>query len=184
MRSKEQAEPYLDFVGPYYAEKDPAHNLLHIVRIIQRVPLLSEGVSEEIHPERLYFLACFHGLGKQLAASQDLQEKARIFLKALGWTSEEMEEAFQSLKRHLTDPRTVEEKIVHDANYLEAVGAFGIAKAFTTGGARGQSIEETAGIFEHQYLDQIEFQTAIGKRLADERKSYTKDFLRHLKGEL
>jgi hypothetical membrane protein len=32
---------------------------------------------------------------------------------------------------------------VHDANAVEVLGAFGIAKAFTTGGARGQSNEQT-----------------------------------------
>jgi hypothetical protein len=32
------------------------------------------------------------------------------------------------------------------------LGAFGIAKAFITGGAKGQSIEDTISIFENQYL--------------------------------
>jgi uncharacterized protein len=63
------------------------------------------------------------------------------------------------------------------------LGAFGIAKAFTTGGAKGQSIEETASIFEQQYLDKVIFQTPVGKQMADERKNYTKEFLMRLHTE-
>ena len=36
---------------------------------------------------------------------------------------------------------------MHDANYVEVLGAFGIAKAFTKGGAERQSYEETIAIF-------------------------------------
>ena len=84
----------------------------------------------------------------------------------------------------MNNPQTVEEMIVHDANYVELLGAFGIAKAFTTGRAYNQTYEETADIFEHQYLDRVELVTPIGKRLAKKRKSYTKNFLWQLRSEL
>lgn len=183
MPSKDQIEPYRDFVKPYYEEKDPAHDFRHIEKIINRLTMLSEGISQEIHPEKLYFLACFHGLGKQLSSNKDFNDRVQTFLESLGWTIENIEEAFQSLYCHLTNPRSVEEKIVHDANYIEILGAFGIAKAFITGGAKGQTIEETAHTFEYQYLDKVIFQTPVGKRLADERKEYTKEFLIRLQNE-
>ncbi len=183
MWSKHQIESYKEFVKPHYAAKDPAHDFQHIERIINRLSMLSENLSQEIHLEKLYFLACFHGLGKQLSRSEDFQSQVRLFLKSLTWTSENIEEGFQSLYRHLVNPQSIEEKIVHDANYIEVLGAFGIAKAFTTGGAKGQSLEETANIFEHQYLDRVVFQTPKGKRLAEERKNYTKEFLTRLRSE-
>lgn len=65
----------------------------------------------------------------------------------------------------------------------QILGAFGIAKAFMTGGTKGQSLEETADIFEHQYLDKVIFQTPAGKQLAEERKNYTKEFLVRLRNE-
>ena len=74
--------------------------------------------------------------------------------------------------------------IVHDANYVKILGAFGIAKAFTTGGAYNQTYEETADIFKYQYLDRVEFVTPMGKRLAEEKKAYTKKFLKQLRSEL
>ena len=83
----------------------------------------------------------------------------------------------------MTNPQSIEEKIVRDANYIEVLGALGIAKAFTTSGANGQAIEETADIFEHQHLDKVIFQTPAGKRLADEGKRCTKEFLARLRNE-
>jgi uncharacterized protein len=181
--SKNQIEPYKEFVKPHYAVKDPAHNFRHIERILSRLTVLSENLLQEICLEKLYFLACFHGLGKQLSRSDDFQNQVRLFLESLDWMSEDIEDGFQSLYRHLVNPQSIEEQIIHDANYIELLGAFGIAKAFTTGGAKGQSLEETANIFEHQYLDKVVFQTPVGKRLAEERKNYTKEFLTRLRNE-
>lgn len=64
------------------------------------------------------------------------------------------------------------------------VGAFGIAKAFTTGGAKGQNYEETIKIFENDFLEKIEFKTALGRKIANKRKDYTREFLNILKTEL
>ncbi len=95
-----------------------------------------------------------------------------------------MAQASVSLDRHLSDPQTIEEAIVHDANYIEMLGAFGVAKAFTTGGARGQSLHETADIYEHRYLDKVQFRTPAGQRAAEEGRAYVKAFLTRLRDEL
>lgn len=183
MWSKNHLEPYIDFVKPFYAGKDSVHDFRHIERIISRLTPLSEGIAQSIRTDRLFFLACFHGLGKQLSGNPEFCTQVRIFLNSLDWSKEDIEEAFQSLFRHLSNPQSIEEKIDHEANCVETLGAFGIAKAFTTGGAKGQSIEETVNIFEHQHLDKVVFQTPAGKQLAGERKTYTKEFLRRLRDE-
>lgn len=94
------------------------------------------------------------------------------------------DDAVISLFRHTSDPQTTEEKIVCDANMMGRLGAFGITKAFTTGGARGQSIEETADIFEYKNLDKTEFLTPAGQRVAEEGIAYGKAFLKRLRSEL
>jgi hypothetical protein len=43
--SKERIDPYREFVRPYYANKDPAHNFQHIERIVSRLDMLSQGIS-------------------------------------------------------------------------------------------------------------------------------------------
>ena len=183
---KQQIEPYKKFAQHHHQsiEKDPAHDFRHIERIISRLDLLSQEISSVPNKSLLYFIACFHGLKASLSNDKLFQKQVRCFLQDLEWTEVEIEQAFQSLERHLEDPQIVEEKIVHDANYLELLGAFGIAKAFTTGGARKQSYEQTADIFEYQYLDKVEFLTPVGRRIAKEKRTYTKEFMKQLRSEL
>ena len=180
---KHQIEPYLEFARSYYRDRGTAHDFQHIRRIIDRLDLLSKEISPFPNKQILYFLACFHGLEANLN-NELFRDRVKRFLLDLEWSETEIEKAFASLARHLKDPQTVEEAIVHDANYIELLGAFGIAKAFTTGGARGQTYEETSDIFEYRYLDKVSFVTPVGKRIAEEKRSYTKEFLRQLRSEL
>ena len=181
---KQQIEPYQKFAQNYYVDRDTAHDFRHIERIIGRLDFLSQGVATLPNKALLYFLACFHGLEKNLSEDKSCRDRVQNFLHDLEWTEAEIEKAFLSLERHLNNPQTVEEAIVHDANYIELLGAFGIAKAFTTGGARGQTYEETANIFEYQYLDKVAFLTPRGKQIAREKRAYTKGFLKQLRSEL
>jgi uncharacterized protein len=146
---KERLEPYLEFVRPFYANRDSAHDFRHIQRIVGRLDLLSQEVPRSPQKSKLYFLASFHGLIFPLRQDEPFRQQVRAFLYELNWTAIEIEQAFESLERHLKNPQTIEEEIICDANSLELLGAFGIAKAFTTGGARGQSYEETVEIFEN-----------------------------------
>ena len=175
---------YLQFVEPFYEDKDPAHNFRHIQRIVERLDLLSSNLSPQPCREMLCFLASFHGLAKRMSSSVEFTDTVKNFLLQMGWNEEQIADGIERLHRHLKSPLTVEEKIVHDANYVELLGAFGIAKAFTKGGAEGQSYEETANIFEYRFLDAVEFQTPIGKQLASEKRAYTKDFFARLRAEL
>ena len=182
---KQQIEPYKEFALHYHQglKKDTAHDFRHIERIIGRLDLLSSEISSVPNKPLLYFIACFHGLKANLNNKLFQKEVVR-FLQNLEWTEIEVKQAFQSLDRHLENPQIVEEKIVHDANYIELLGAFGIAKAFTTGGAKKQTYEQTADIFEDQYLDKVEFLTPVGKRMAKEKRTYTKEFMKQLRKEL
>jgi uncharacterized protein len=181
---QEQIKPYKEFVRPHYANRDVAHSFRHIERIISRLDMLSEGMSSPPRRDRLHFLACFHGLGARLRDDEKFREQTTFFLQDLGWTLAEAQELFRSLERHLESPETVEEEIVHDANKVEILGAFGIAKAFTMGGILGQSYEETADYFEHQSLGKTVFRTPTGRRLAEEGRAYVLEFLTRLRREL
>lgn len=180
---RNELEPYRQFARPFYAGKDPAHDFSHIERILSRLDLFSQGLADIPRPDRLYFLACFHGLWRRLCQDESFLSQVRGFLINLGWTEEAMVEVFQSLAHHTTRPQSVEEQIVHDADQIESLGALGIAKTFATGGARGQTILETANYFEHRILPRSVFYTPAGKRLAEERCAYTLAFLSSLRAE-
>jgi uncharacterized protein len=176
-----QRAPYERFALPWYADRDPAHNADHILRILVRCDQLGQGLPAP-RTDRLFFLACFHGLGRRITGDTGFRRQVEGFLGSLGWSVPEIGEALRSLGRHLTAPVTVEERIVHDANAVEVLGAFGIAKAFTTGGARGQSYEQTVELYEG-FLDRATFVTPAGQALAREGRACAKEFLRRLRAE-
>ena len=68
-------------------------------------------------------------------------------------------------------------------SYTTLPAAFGIAKTFTVGGARGQTYEETVGYFERNCLDSIRFRTPAGRDMAEEGREYARRFLARLKRE-
>ena len=150
---------------------------------MRRLDDLSAGISPAPRRRLLHFLACLHGLGTRVREDAAFAAEVRSLLLRRGWSAAEAEEAMESLERHLRAPQSVEEEIVHDANYVELLGAYGVAKAFLTGGARGQSLEETVGIFEAQYLDRVHFRTPRGAELAREGREYAKRFLERLRRE-
>ena len=175
---------YLEYAKPLYSEKDVAHNFEHIERMIKRIKFLGIGYEEQIKPELLWFLTCFHGLNSTFNDFSSKKQHCIDFLMEKGWSNNDISIGFECLNRHLNDPITLEEQIVHDANFIELLGAFGIAKAFTTGGSHGQSYYETIRIYEEEYLDNVIFHTERGKELAVEGKEYAKSFLSRLKQEL
>ena len=178
-----EIEPYLEFVRHLYGDKDHGHDYRHVERIVVRLDELKEGLTPIPSTHKLYFLACFHGLCRRLDEEPELKERTTGFLHDIGWQQEDIDAIFSSLLMHLKNPTTPEEMVVHDANYFEVAGPFGIAKAFLVGGARGQTYEQTIDIYEG-YLDRVTFRTPTGKRLYEPRKTFAREFLRKLKKEL
>ena len=174
---------YCDFVRPAYADRDAGHDFDHIRRIIDRLPELAEGLDPPPVPHRLSFLATFHGLIGKIAHHSEFRARAVCFLTDLGWPEGEIAASFAALARHLSDPQTAEEWMVHDANFFEVTGPFGIAKAFTVGGAHGQRYEQTLDIFAAN-LEALRFRTPAGRALYEPRKAYAAAFIQDLRRDL
>ncbi len=183
MQRKDRIEAYCKFARPYYAQRDSGHDFRHILRIIDRLESLSAGFDPPPKRHNLCFLAAFHGLNRKIDSDHAFRKRAIIFLNDLGWTDSETKEAFKSLNRHLSAPETPEEMIVHDANFFEVTGPFGIAKAFTVGGHFGQSYERTLKIFKDN-VKNLTFFTPTGQSLYEERRKYCTDFIERLQQEL
>ena len=173
---KKIIEGYKNFVEIHYATKDIAHNFSHIERIICTVDkIISYCAYENLDYSLLAFLQCFHGLNRKLESDDDFKQETVNFLISQGWTSENIANAFQSLKCHCKSPKNTEEDIVYDANFIEVVGAFGLARAFNSAGMRGQSVEEIASILKTHYYDVIQCRFPMGKPYMKKEKNFLKN---------
>ena len=105
------------------------------------------------------------------------------FLTEDAWVDDDIDTAFVALVRHSSSPVTVEERVVHDASAIELMGAFGIAAAFTQGGAEGRSYEETM-VAHERFLERTEFKTPRGQELSLGGREFARQFLARLRSEL
>ena len=183
MVERGEIQPYLDFVRPHYDGRDVGHDFRHIIRIVERLDELAEGINPTPSSRSLNFLSAFHGLGTKITQSNDFRESVISFLLGVGWELSEIDAAFASLATHLTDPKTPEEMMVHDANFFEVTGPFGIAKAFAVGGALGQTYEQTLAIFKAN-IDKVTFRTPAGRETYEPRKKYAQLFILALQADL
>ncbi len=81
-------------------------------------------------------------------------------------------------------PKTIEGRIVQDADRLDAIGAIGIARTFAFGGEHKRPLSESVQHFYDKLLllkDMMNTETA--KKLAEERHAFLEEFLREMKKE-
>ncbi len=83
------------------------------------------------------------------------------------------------------EPKTLEAKILSDADKLDAIGAIGIARAFMFAGERGKSLRDALKHFEDKLLklkDMMHTDTA--KKIAKKRHKFLKEFYYKILEEL
>lgn len=162
-----------EFSKELHNKRDPAHDFSHIKRIIM---LCRRIAPPNTDIELVTYAAYFHDV-----LSEELN--IRKFLKDLGLDDEYIERILNIVKIVVSNkPRTLEEKTLYDANILDALGAIGIARSFMKGGYEKQSLVETMEIIKKKMKRRI--YTPVAKKLAKERRSFMKTYLRELEREM
>ncbi len=114
---------------------------------------------------------------------------AREILRKEGYDEEFIERVVHCIEAHSfssgVEPKTLEAKVLSDADKLDAIGAIGIARAFIFSGEKGRSIEETLKHFEEKLLKLKDLlYTKTAKELAKERHEFLVKFYEQIKKEL
>lgn len=122
---------------------DPAHDILHFRRVVNLAMLLCK--QENGKPEVVLPAAWLHDFviipknnPLRNQASRLSAEKAVIFLNEINYPEKFYSEIAHAIEGHSfsanIETKTLEAKIVQDADRLDGLGAIGIARCFATAG--------------------------------------------------
>ena len=114
---------------------------------------------------------------------------AREILRSEGYDEDFIAKVVHCIESHSfssrIEPKTLEAKILSDADKLDAMGAIGVARAFIYSGEHGRSIEETLKHFEDKLLKLKDLMhTKTAKQVAEDRHRFMLEFYERLKREL
>ena len=165
-----------------------SHDRGHVERVVRlaRYIAVREGADVEV----VEAAAELHDLARGEAGhARRGAERAREILRARGHPEEFIERVVHCIEAHSfsegVEPRTLEAKVLSDADKLDAIGAIGVARTFMFSGENGRSLEETLLHFERKLLALHErLYTATARELAAPRTRFLREFYRRLVEEL
>ncbi len=191
-------------------ETDPAHDLSHVRRVVNNTRYLTdiESANTMISIPSAWLHDCVtvpKDSPQRSAASKLAADDAVLFLRSLDYPAQWLDEVHHAIEAHSFSanvaPRTLEAKIVQDADRLEALGAIGIARCVLTGGSMGTPLYDPDDPFcDHRPPDDKRFtvdhfytklfrlpatmQTDAGRAEAQRRVEYMREFLARLAEEI
>ena len=189
---------------------DSGHDLAHIRRVVANA--LHLAAAECASLDVVLPSAWLHDLvnlqkddPRRSEASRLAAEEAVNFLREIGYPGEFLPDIAHAIEAHSfsanIEPRTLEAKVVQDADRLDALGAIGIARCFATSSAMRQAFYCEADPFaENRQLDDTKYaldhfeiklfpvvaslKTEAGRREGRKRALFLYDFLTQFKSEL
>ena len=189
---------------------DSAHDFDHIMRVYKNAQQIikKEKVNETLvlSAVLLHDVVSFPKSDKRSKNSSiESAKKAKTILKKYDFTSDEITIVCDAISEHSFSqkkiPKTIEGKILQDADRLDALGAIGIARVFATGGSLRRQFynlddpfckkripDDKIWTLDHFFekLLKLEFlmNTNSGKIEAKKRTKILKNFLKQLKHEI
>jgi uncharacterized protein len=191
-------------------KNDPAHDFNHIMRVYKNAQKLCK--KEKANQKIVLSAVLLHDIisypksdKHSKLSSQKSADEAKKILKKLNFTSEEINIISDAIRDHSFSrgktPKTLEGKILQDADRLDALGAIGIARVFAVGGSEKRPLYNSEDPFckihtpddetwtlDHFYKKLLKLESLMNTKSAKiEAKKRTKllnSFLSELKNEL
>lgn len=193
-------------------EQDGGHDYAHLTRVLVNATRIAKG--EAAHNPDLEVIAAavtFHDVINLPKNSPDRHlastKSAEFAVKNLEpyFSEERLAKIEEAIRTHSYSsgfqPECIEAKIVTDADRLESLGAFGIARTFYVSGVMGRSILDQSDPFaERRELDDLEFAldhfpskllklrermtTQTGREMAEQRHRFLEVFLDQVRLEV
>ncbi len=189
---------------------DVAHGPGHVRRVVRNARRLAaaEGARLEVVVPAAWLHDCVtvpKDSPERATASRLAAAQAVAWLQAWNYPAAFLADIAHAIEAHSFTagiaPRTVEAKVVQDADRLEAIGAVGLARCLMLGGAMGRPLyaaedpfcarrapDDRTATVDHFYAKLLKLegtmQTASGRREARARTEFLKKFLAELEREV
>ena len=162
----------LEFIKPYYEDKDIMHNMWHIELVRKLVDKILSISNYNVDEECLTLATYFHGF------IYSDEKRIKRWMKDQGYSkamiAKTVKIAWESQRSE--NPKTVEGKILHDAHVLEGGKTYLVVKTLITGSVRGQSLLETLKFMEKKVLNKNNCYLPETIPLCEEMNRYTNSF--------
>ncbi|AIF70059.1 phosphohydrolase [Palaeococcus pacificus DY20341] len=175
-----------------FFEREGTHGFSHTERVLALC--MHIGKEEEADLEVLALAALLHDVARPLESlgkvDDHAKESAKIARKFLTkFDYPKVEKVAHAIEAHRfsrpPEPRTLEAKILSDADKLDAIGAIGIARVFMYSGEHGRDIETSLKHFEEKILKLKDLMyTETAKKMALERHRYVEEFVERIRKEI
>jgi uncharacterized protein len=192
----------------YYEGADAIHDFDHVLRVLAMAERLGREENADLEIVRAATLLhdMARGQGDRLVADH-AHAGAEFARKVLaGHPPEKVEAVAHAVAAHRfrsgPAPQTLEARVLHDADKLDAIGAIGVARAFAYGGYEGQRLwaevppeyrESQATRHEHTPVHEYQIKlskikdrllTESARALAEERHAFMVGFYAQLEQEI
>jgi uncharacterized protein len=205
--------PTLEQARQWYEQKDPVHGYMHIVRVYTLAERLAQEEGADIDIVRAAVL--LHDAGGQGTDEKRLEhqftsaEFAGEVLSGEGWQTERIEAVQHCIRTHRfrnqsERPKTIEAKVLFDADKLDAIGATGAVRAVAYAVLAdqdlycepsvqfiqtGEKLPDESHSPYHEYLYKLnklkdQMFTNSGRILAERRHAFLEEFFIQLNSEL
>jgi uncharacterized protein len=204
-------EPHFhDFLVQTTQSADAAHDLEHLRRVVANAVLLAD--AEQAQLAVVLPAAWLHDCvvipkdsPLRSRASMLAADAADAFLRMIDYPAQYLPEIHHAIAAHSFSariaPRTIEAKVVQDADRLDSLGAIGLARCLMLGGAMGRRLydpqaplpldrplDDHRNTIDHFYAKLLhladQMHTAAGQAEARKRTDFLQEFLRQLNAEL
>ena len=144
--------PTIEQARGWYPADDPVHGFDHVLRVYFMAERLAQAEGADLEIVRA--AALLHDAGDSTAAEADLPalrqghqhasaEFAASILRAEGWPEGSISAVQHCIRAHRfrddsEPPRTLEARVLFDADKLDAIGAIGVARAVAYAARAGQ----------------------------------------------
>lgn len=190
---------------------DPAHDFQHILRVLGNAITLAKKEGGNL--PLIVIATLLHdncnlpkGDPNSHMSSQYSADDAAKRMEAEGFPQEDIDIVYDAILCHSFSagktPKTLEGKILQDADRLDGLGAIGIARCFAVAGIRnapfysvadpfceaGRAPDDKKNAVDHFYKKLFKLkdlmQTATGKAMALQREEIMQQYLAQLKSEI